>query len=254
MLELPYFAHTSCGGLFSDKVSLLLNCTWGLCPVSLLWWVLMCWYLWEVSLMYSEVVCLYDGKLDVFYSVWDDEPISLCCFWFNSLDDSRQFLCILGLRGLWVPANLFLLYNWVITLGFWEVLLGLLDLAGSGGVLKFTLVCVTRPLHFILILFWGGCNKLWFGILVIQAINHFGHLKFGLKVLLCFVYCFAMSTLNFIILVRLGIVAIDLWFLNSRGLWGVLRLCYIWDLLFGYLYFLSWPQWLVLGVFAGLEK
>ena len=35
MLELLCTAYISCGGLFSDKVSLLSNCTWGegvLCP------------------------------------------------------------------------------------------------------------------------------------------------------------------------------------------------------------------------------
>ena len=37
---------------------------------------------------------------------------------------------------------------------------------------------------------------LWFEILTIQAINCFGHLKVGVKVLLCFAYRFAMSTLN----------------------------------------------------------
>ena len=31
--------------------------------------------------------------------------------WKHKLDDSGQFLCVVSLRGLWVPANLFLLDN-----------------------------------------------------------------------------------------------------------------------------------------------
>ena len=69
------------------------------------------------------------GSLDVQWSIlpvwwwtwcllpcWDDEPFYFVSVWFYSLDDSGRFLCIVSLRDLWVPANLFLLHNWVITL------------------------------------------------------------------------------------------------------------------------------------------
>ena len=44
---------------------------------------------------------------------------------------------------------------------------------------------------------------------MIQVINCPGHLKVGVKVLLCFAYRFAMPTFKFVILVRLVIMAIN---------------------------------------------
>ena len=52
MLELPYSAHIACGGLFSDKVSLLPNCTGG--GVSCV-----------LVTMSFEVVVPVEGSLDV---------------------------------------------------------------------------------------------------------------------------------------------------------------------------------------------
>ena len=49
---------------------------------------------------------------------------------------------------------------------------------------------------FIFILFWDGCNNLWFGMLAIQVINCPDHLKLGLRVLLCFLRCLSL-TCNF---------------------------------------------------------
>ena len=57
---------------------------------------------------------------------------------------------------------------------------------------------------FIFILFWDGCNRLWFGILAIQVINRPGHLKVRARTPLCF----AMPMFEFVILVRLAIMAI----------------------------------------------
>ena len=113
--------------------------------------------------------------------------------------------------ALWATESLQIYFYCITGLLLWflEVWLGLLDLTGSGGVLKFTLVRVTWPLCFILILFWDGCNKLWFEILVIQAINHPGHLKVGGKgtVTLCLLLCNVY--VEFVILVRLAIMAIN---------------------------------------------
>ena len=116
MLGLPYSACITCGGCLWWSF-LISNCTWGGgCAVSLLWWVLRWWYLWKIPLMHSEVVCLCDGKLDVFLPCWDDEPFCLVLVWLYSPNDSQRFLCVVSLRGLLVPVNLFLLHNWVITL------------------------------------------------------------------------------------------------------------------------------------------
>ena len=65
MLKLLYSAPTACVGWFSDKVSLLLNYTWG-GLITLLRGVLWWWHLGGGGfLMYSEAVFLCDGKLDI---------------------------------------------------------------------------------------------------------------------------------------------------------------------------------------------
>ena len=61
--------------------------------------------------MYSEVVSLCDGKADVSLPCRDDEPISYMLISFHSVSDGVRSLCVIGLRGHWVPANLFLLYS-----------------------------------------------------------------------------------------------------------------------------------------------
>ena len=65
MLKLPYSAPTACVGWFSDKVSSLLNYTWGggsCIPVKTSFVVVV--PVGGVFLMYSEAVFLCDGKLD----------------------------------------------------------------------------------------------------------------------------------------------------------------------------------------------
>ena len=82
-------------------------------------------------------------------------------------------------------------------------------------------------------LWWG----LWFEFLVILEVGHPGHLKIGVRVLLCFTYQFVVPRF------RKGICTFGeignpgnrlLGFLNSLGVGGVLRLGYVGDLLFCY--------------------
>ena len=42
---------------------------------------------------------------------WTILFLSFFFFWFYSLDDSGQFLCVVSLKCLWVPVNLFLLHD-----------------------------------------------------------------------------------------------------------------------------------------------
>ena len=62
--------------------------------------------------------------------------------------------------------------------------------------------------------------ELCFEILAIQAISCPGHWKVGVRVLLCFTYCFAMPKFwgTFVLLVRLAIMSID--FLGFQIMWG----------------------------------
>ena len=85
---------------------------------------------------------------------WDDEPFYFVLVWFYSLSDSGWFLCVVSLRGLWVPANLFLLYSWVITL----VLRSLVMVTWSGwklGHFKIYLSMCDLTFMFILIFVLG---------------------------------------------------------------------------------------------------
>ena len=56
----------------------------------------------------------------------------------------------------------------------------------SGGHFKIYFGMCDLTFVFIFDLFWDGCNKLWLGVLAIQAINRPGHLKVEVRVLLCF--------------------------------------------------------------------
>ena len=79
--------------------------------------------------------------------------------------------------------------------------------------------------------FFFGCLRwgLWFEILVILEVGHPGHLKVGVRVLLCFTYRFVMPGFggrNFVFLGETGNPGNWLlWFLNSLGGGGM---CWGW--------------------------
>ena len=104
-------------GCFSDKVSLFQTVPGGgLCCVFVMtsFWGGGTWgggFSWCTVMWFACVMvnC-------VSLPCWDDELFCSVLFWFHSLSDGEQFLCVVGLKGHWVPAKLFLLHNWVIAL------------------------------------------------------------------------------------------------------------------------------------------
>ena len=161
----------------------------------------------SLGLQWSDLPVWWESHC--FLPCWDDEPFCFVLFWFYSLSDGGQFLCVVGLRGHWVPANLFLLHGWIFTL----VLRSLVGVTWSDWrwvhfKIFFGMCDLTFTFAFTLVL-WQLWWELWFEILAIQVINFPGHLKVGVRVLLCFTYCFVMPKFKFVNLVRLAIVAID---------------------------------------------
>ena len=155
-------------------------------------------------------------------------------FWIYSLSNGRRFLCVASLRGHWVPTNLFLLHNWVSTLILWSLVrVTWSDWKWGCFKIFFGMCDLTFTFAFYFFVLGQLRWELWFGILVIQAINCPGRLKVGVRVLLCFTYHFAMPKLfffrgeKFVLLVRLAIVVIDFsgfqifFFLGGCGVyWG----------------------------------